>query len=97
MWQGHYYGTNYTGAKQDITLRSGLLPQDRLFTPEELEDLYRCCQRAWELDEDLTYSDGERLDRLREHLEALSPGIGERIAAEQRQREPETQIQQTMA
>jgi len=97
MWQGHYYGTNYTGAKQDFTLRSGLLPQDRLFTPEELEDLYRCCQRAWELDEDLTYSDGERLDRLREHLEALSPGIGERIAAEQRQREPETQIQQTMA
>ncbi len=96
MWQGHYYGTNYAGAKQDFALRSGLLPQDWLFTPEELKDLYRCCERTLDLDEDLTYSDGERLDRLREHLEALSPGIGERIAAEQRWMGPEVQAEQVM-
>ena len=97
MWQGHYYGTNYAGAKQDFALRSGLLPQEQFFTPEELKDLYRCCERTLELDEDLTYSDGERLDRLLEHLEALSPGIGEQIAAEQRRTGPEEQIDQTLA
>ena len=34
VWQGHYYENNYSGARQDFAVRSGLLDQDRLFTNE---------------------------------------------------------------
>ena len=97
MWQGHYYGTNYAGAKQDFALRSGLLPQDRLFTPEELKDLYRCCEKTLELDESLTYLDAERLTSLEEKIEAISPGIGDRVEEILRQeQEAQTKQEQTM-
>lgn len=32
---------NYRGAKEDFTVRSGLLPKERLFTQEQLVELYR--------------------------------------------------------
>ena len=81
MWQGHYYGTNYAGAKRDFAIRSGLIPRTLLFEPQELEDLYRSCQRTLDLDETLTYLDAERLNDLQDRIEALSPGVGERVEA----------------
>ena len=40
MWQGHYYGSNYVGAKQDFAIRSGLIPQTLIFEQEELDEFY---------------------------------------------------------
>ena len=37
--QGNYYEENYVGAKQDFAVRSGLVPCERQFTPEQLEQL----------------------------------------------------------
>ena len=97
MWQGHYYGTNYAGAKQDFALRSGLIPQTLLFEPEQLQDLYRCCEKTLELDESLTYLDAERLTSLEEKIEAISPGVGDRVEEILRQeQEPQTKQEQTM-
>ena len=97
MWQGHYYGTNYAGAKQDFALRSGLIPQTLLFEPEQLQDLYRCCEKTLELDESLTYLDAERLTSLEEKIEAISPGIGDRVEEILRQeQEAQTKQEQTM-
>ena len=97
MWQGHYYGTNYPGAKQDFALRSGLIPQALLFEPEQLQDLYRCCEKTLELDESLTYLDAERLTSLEEKIEAISPGIGDRVEEILRQeQEAQTKQEQTM-
>ncbi len=97
MWQGHYYGTNYPGAKQDFALRSGLIPQTLLFEPEQLQDLYRCCEKTLELDESLTYLDAERLTSLEEKIEAISPGIGDRVEEILRQeQEAQTKQEQTM-
>ena len=42
LWQGHYYGDNYAAAKQDFATRSGLIPSEALFTPEQLGEIYRC-------------------------------------------------------
>ena len=47
LWQGHYYdpgsGPNgYLSAKQDFCVRSGLIDQHRLFTNEQLAEVYRC-------------------------------------------------------
>lgn len=67
MWQGHYYGNNYPGAKKDFALRSGLIPKTLLFEQSELDELYRCCQRTRELDDTLSYYDEQKVIRLQEH------------------------------
>ena len=51
--QGHYYapgsGPNgYLSAKQDFCVRSGLMNQHRLFTNEQLAEVYRCVRETLE-------------------------------------------------
>ena len=53
LWQGHYYdpgsGPNgYLSAKQDFCVRSGLMDQHRLFTNEQLAEVYRCVSETLE-------------------------------------------------
>lgn len=48
LWQGHYYGGDYNAAKQDFTTRSGLLPQERIFSDLQLAELYRCIHETLE-------------------------------------------------
>ena len=96
MWQGHYYGNNYPGAKQDFAIRSGLISKTLLFEQSELDELYRCCQRTRELDGTLSYFAEQKLIHLQEHLEVLSPGIGERYAVLESPVGPEAQFEQTM-
>jgi len=31
---GHYYGNDYSTAKQDFAIRAGLIPAEKLFTSE---------------------------------------------------------------
>lgn len=38
---GHYYDNDFTAAKQDFAVRSGLISKAQLFSPEELTELYR--------------------------------------------------------
>ena len=96
MWQGHYYGNNYLGAKQDFAIRAGLISKTLLFEQSELDELYRCCQRTRELDDTLSYYDEQKVIRLQEHMEDMSPGIGERFAALERPVNTEGQIEQSM-
>ena len=93
MWQGHYYGNNYPGAKQDFALRAGLIPESLLFEQSELDELYRCCQRTRELDETLSYQDEQRIIKAQERIELLAPGVQERVAAMEPQ---QPQFEQTM-
>ncbi len=58
VWQGHYYENNYSGARQDFAVRSGLLDQDRLFTNEQLAEVYRCIHET--LDSEYTITDSRR-------------------------------------
>lgn len=81
MWQGHYYGTNFAGAKKDFAVRARLIRQRELFEPEQLEELYRCCQRTRELDEDLSYQGEQQIIRLQDRIEAICPGVRERVMA----------------
>jgi len=94
MWQGHYYGNNYAGAKQDFAVRSWLIPQALIFEQTELDELYRCCQRTRELDDTLTYKDEQRIIKAQEHIESISPGTQERVMAMEMKQQP--QMEQTM-
>ena len=38
---GHYYEGDFQSAKQDFAVRSGLISKTRLFSPEQLTELYR--------------------------------------------------------
>ena len=95
MWQGHYYGNNYTGAKQDFAVRAGLIPQSLLFEQDELDELYRCCQRTRELDDTLSYQEEQSLIKAQEHIEKAVPGVQERVEAMEMKRQ-EPQMEQTM-
>ena len=79
LWQGHYYGHNYAGAKQDFALRAGLIDKGLLFEQGELDELYRCCQRTRELDDTVGYRQEQKIIKVQDHIEAISPGVRERV------------------
>ena len=88
MWQGHYYGDNFTGAKRDFAVRSGLIPQTMVFSEEQLTDLCRCCKQALASpDSAFSYEEERRIGELQEQIERLSPGTLERAEALELQRQ----------
>ena len=92
MWQGHYYGGNYAGAKRDFAVRAGLIPREMVFSEEQFADLCRCCRQALASHEStFTYDDEQRIDSIQEQIERLCPGTMERAAAQ------ELQLNQTQA
>ena len=50
---GHYFQDDYDAAKRDFTVRSGLVPKDALFEPEQLAEIYRALAFVREQDETL--------------------------------------------
>ena len=44
LWQGNYYENNYAAAKQNFATRSGLIPPDLLFTPEQMAVIFDAAQ-----------------------------------------------------
>ena len=52
--QGHYMLNNYTAAKQNFAVRSGLIRREQLFSPEQLTELSRCVQAVLEDQNELT-------------------------------------------
>lgn len=48
LWQGHFYGNNYAGAKQDFAIRAGLIEKNHLFSDEQLVEVYRCIHETLE-------------------------------------------------
>lgn len=51
---GHYYGRNYEGAKQDFAIRSDLMPELQVFSPEQMTEIYRCIHQTLESDYPIT-------------------------------------------
>lgn len=62
------YTPNYEYAKKSFIVRSGLADENRLFTPEEAENLYRCIGYVRENCETLTYEQEQQLKDLAEKL-----------------------------
>ena len=48
---------NYTAAKRDFAVRSGLIRREQLFSPEQLTELSRCVQAVLDDQNELTYED----------------------------------------
>jgi len=93
---GHYFMENYAGAKQDFAIRSGLIQKKRLFTPEQMTEIYRCC--ADSVDGDFFELTGEQEKMIRsvqQQIEECVPDLDERIRQQEEALEQVAQ-QQTM-
>ncbi len=44
LYYGHYFGSNYIGAKEDFAQRTGFAEEARFFSHDQLTELYRLCE-----------------------------------------------------
>ena len=70
---GHYFQDDYDAAKRDFTLRSGLVPKDALFEPEQLVEIYRALAFVREQDETLSCGRDQELAELMDQVGGLLP------------------------
>ena len=68
---GHYYEGDYVGAKRDFAIRSGLIPDERQFTTEQLIEVYQ--QSAYIRLQERT------IDEIQQRIQELVPDYEERI------------------
>jgi len=87
---GHYFQDDYEAAKRDFTVRSGLVPKDALFEPEQLAEIYRALRLVREQDESLSFGRDQELAELMEQVGKSLP------EAALRQRDAPEQIGMTM-
>jgi len=76
---GHYFMEDYEGAKQDFATRSCLIPEQQLFAPEQMIEIYRCCADTLDAGFDLTYDQEKLIRSVQEQIERCMPDIMEQI------------------
>lgn len=70
---GHYYENDFAGAKQDFVLRSGLIEKERIFSNEQLTELYHCISDALASDTALSYEREKLLESAQRQIRELIP------------------------
>ena len=85
--QGHYMSNHYEAAKKDFAVRSGLVREQQLFSPEYLTEIYRCVQDTLDHPYNLTYDREKCLGKIQEQITNLVPDLQQRIAQAQPQEE----------
>lgn len=72
---GHYYETNYEGAKCDFAIRAGLIKESQFFTKEELVALHDACVFRGRNDDEISYEDDKKLQAVMEKVEENIPDL----------------------
>ena len=70
---GHYFGNEYQAAKQDFAVRSGLVQEQRLFSDQQLSEIYRCVKFTEENALILTDESYKTLQKVSEQIEQIVP------------------------
>ena len=83
MTQGHYFGNCYREAKQDFVVRAGLVQSQRLFSQEQLAEIYRSVQQTLYADLELTRAQEKTLQTVSDQITELLPEIEERQIQQQ--------------
>ncbi len=78
--QGHYMSNYYEAAKNDFAVRSGLIDRQRLFSDEQLTELYRCASNELDSNSNLTYEQEKSVGNIRMQIRSLVPDLDERLA-----------------
>ena len=74
---GHYFQNGYEEAKHDFVRRSGLLPREALFEPEQLAEMHRALTFVCEQDEDLSIGREKEIKTIMEQIKCLLPELSE--------------------
>ena len=74
---GHYFQNGYEEAKHDFVRRSGLLPREALFEPEQLAEMHRALAFVCEQDEGLSIGREKENKAIMEQLKCLLPELSE--------------------
>lgn len=80
---GHYYHNDYSGAKEDFAVRSGLINEHKLFDKEELKEVYRALDQGQKYIPYLTFDQEQKLLELKKKIEQVSPKAVEAYKTEQ--------------
>ena len=70
---GHYFQDDYEAAKRDFTVRSGLVPKEVLFEPEQLAEMHRALTFVCEQAEDLSIGREKEIKTIMEQIKCLLP------------------------
>ena len=70
---GHYFQNGCEEAKHDFVRRSGLLPKEVLFEPEQLAEMHRALTFVCEQDEDLSIGREKEIKTIMEQIKCLLP------------------------
>ena len=74
---GRYFQNGYEEAKHDFVRRSGLLPREALFEPEQLAEMHRALTFVCEQDEDLSIGREKEIKTIMEQIKCLLPELSE--------------------
>ena len=74
---GHYFQNGCEEAKHDFVRRSGLLPREALFEPEQLAEMHRALAFVCEQDEDLSIGREKEIKTIMEQIKCLLPELSE--------------------
>jgi len=80
---GHYYHNDYSGAKEDFAVRSGLINEHKLFDKEELKEVYRALDQGQKYIPYLTFDQEQKILELKKKVEHVSPKAVEAYKTEQ--------------
>ena len=90
---GHYYQGDYRAAKLDFAARAGLIPKERLFTQEQLFEIYRCCADSGEGDlYDLSAEVGATIRGVQDQIRECLPNLDDLIQQEIEKQEQDMTI-----
>ena len=70
---GHYFQNGCEEAKHDFVRRSGLLPKEALFEPEQLDEIHRALAFICEQDEGLSIGREKEIKTIMEQIKVLLP------------------------
>ena len=70
---GHYFQNGCEEAKHDFVRRSGLLPKEALFEPEQLDEMHRALAFVCEQDEGLSIGREKEIKTIMEQIKCLLP------------------------
>ncbi len=92
--QGHYY-ENYTAAKNDFAVRSGLVDGHRLFSDKHLAEIYRCVKEVMDSGYPITDERKKLLEGVSNNIEYAVNDL-DRLVEISNQKELEAGMEQTM-
>jgi hypothetical protein len=80
LYNGGYYLDGYADAKQDFAIRAGLIEKQRLFSDDQLLEIYRSVNDTFDAGYDLTQTDEKKLSGIQKQIESLLPDVKEQAA-----------------